>query len=708
MITIIAKKIDAKLSTHETNYERMKNLAHYCANPESKQATEKCVAVKVLNFSDENPSLDRVIDEFTFDMMKSKRQDVELVSHWVISWKGGEPSVDKIFDSARLLLEDLGYTESNRTLLAIHADTGHLHCHIAVCKVDMWNGKVCREDWYKNEAQRSLARIADKYVWGLEPGARYRVKPDARMQRITVKTTQGMREYTRKIVTKCEKRRPGLAAGAKKFEHRTGMKSAQRQLQEKLINFLDQHHEEMPAWKYGNFHRELAYLGIECKRTQHKGQYFTAFSLDGENYFPASKVCPDLGYDKLHHLLGGRSWRDSRPDLEALRNEARARNEQEIALISQSSFTREELKRLAKIPVEEVYKALGKAPKPDKKDAFAVLSSAGFSAVKAANWLAEKFPKQDRVHENPANETLNKFLASGLNVAPDHMPRARQLAAFMGAMHTDQMRIFTSEITPEHIEKAIQKGDELHEISSKPMPLDRIFKLLPQMEKLESYGIRLTCRPVYNDAKPVIIASDQNSHYEAPREFPLPGGRQYAPMTLTILAHGGKSSIRTEIDTSALTPIPPESLKAKIESQRNSGDVLASEKAQYKPYEPEGEALSGRLLKIYEQEQKLLLDRFLDDRQRAWALADALYRAGATPNQVYTALGESQVAKDMAVSQMPVSFTGSTSEWQRKRKSGKPVSTLAPVDFSMDANAPDARPAKTIGHTLKEHAHERN
>lgn len=709
MITIIAKKIDAKLSRNESNFDRMSALVKYCANPQSKSETEKCVAVRAINFTDDEPSIDRIIDEFTFDMRKSKRQEVELISHWVLSWKGGEPDVDKIFDSAKNLLEDLGYTEANRALFAIHADTSHIHCHIAVSKVDMWTGKINSESWFKNEAQKSLARIADKYHWSLEPGARYRVKPDARKEILTVKTTQGIRKYDRKAVTKCKNRKPSLGAGAKKYEYRTGLKSAQKQLQERLANFLDQNKQEMSMWKYGNFHRELSNRGIECKRILHKDKYYTAFSLDGENFFAASKVCPDLSYDNLSELLNGKSWRDARPDLTQIREEARKRHQKELELLNQIHFTREEIARLKSIPPEKVYASLGKKPKKaGKGDALTILASHGMKAHAALAWLAQKFPSDVRIHENPGNESLNRILSSGVEIAPRRMPRARQIASFMGAMHAERMRIFTSEITHEIIKKASDNGDDLHEISSKPMCLDHICKLLPHIDKLESYGLKLTCRPIFDDTAPLVIASDQDAHYEAPVEYPLPGSHQTEAMTLTVLAHGGKSTIRTEIDKTTLKEIPSESLSSHLRAAQDNPDPSPEyEKARYKPYEPEHEALSVRLLRLFEQ-QKQLLDRFLDDRQRAWALADALYRAGATPNQVYTALGESQVAKDMAVSQMPVSFTGSTSEWQRKRKSGKPVSTLAPVDFSMDANAPDARPAKTIGHTLKEHAHERN
>lgn len=701
MITIIAKKIDAKLSTHETNYERMDALIKYCARPQSKSETEKCVAVQAFNFSDDNPSLDRIIDEMTFDMTKSRRQDVELVSHWVISWKGGEPDIDKIFDSAKLLLEDLGYTDANRTVMAVHADTGHLHCHIAACKVDMWNGKLCREDWYKNEAQKSLARIADKFGWGLEPGARYRVRPEARKESLTVKTTQGSRKLMRKQVTKCENMRPSLASGAKKYEHRTGLKSAQRELQDQLNNFLSTVRSQMPDWKYGTFHRELAYRGIECRRQEHSGKFYTAFSLDGQHFFPASKVCTELSYNKLNDLLGGKSWRDARPDLAAIRNAARKKNNDGLSFLGQSPFTREEVARLKSIPAEKVYEILGKEPDPEPKDPVQILNSAGFDALSATCWLSEKFPPADRSVENPYNETLNRTLAEGARIDPSDLPRMRKIAEFMGALRTDQLAITTPMIDREILDKAASSGDPIFEINCKNAGLKEIGKLLPQIRKLEKYGVPVSCRPVWKGEEPVIIASNNERFFRAPASYPLPSINpgNNDQVSITVLANGRKSSVKAAV-RDALLEVPKDELQAHMKAERQQ--ALPIEKAPYHPYKFAREPLSEHLLKLMEQERKRLFDRLFSERQQAWLLSETLYAAGATPGQVFTALGGNDRARDLAMRMMPASFTGQQSAWRRTRLAQKPQPSLDQPDFSKDRPAPDQakkyplKPAKEL------------
>lgn len=362
------------------------------------------MAFHAFNFAEDQPSMEEIIEAMQLDMEQAQIKTGELLSHWVLSWNGGRPSEAEIVDAARELLHDLGYTDSHKFTVAIHDDTEYLHAHVVACKVDAWTGRILREGkgWWKNEAQRSLARIAHRHGWTLEPGAKFRVAPTPRQVPVEgqpylasyashrkpdpllassfqrdpkvwnmelggdyrlVPYHPGMKVMGPELIeTPAGAPKPKLSKAAQRLEKHSGLKSGQRQLQEALYAFLADHRKDLRAWKFGHFHAALAQYGLSCEKVQHGGKVGVVFSLDGVFKASASKVCPELTLPKLLKTLSAQSWRDARPEvlekLSQVRGSSQIAQEPTAKERENTRFTRDELESLRRIPPRRVFMML--------------------------------------------------------------------------------------------------------------------------------------------------------------------------------------------------------------------------------------------------------------------------------------------------------------------------------------------------------------
>lgn len=164
MIKMICKKIDAG----EVNAGSCKRLLQYMTNPETKGRTEKCVACIGENFSARGLTAEMMAAEMMADASLSAKVK-EPVDHWVLSFKtdGEKPSHEQIFKAVRQWIEDMGYGErdAHKWCAAIHEDTKHIHCHIAICRVNLLTGKVKKRGLWKRDNQKALARMSLEQGW---------------------------------------------------------------------------------------------------------------------------------------------------------------------------------------------------------------------------------------------------------------------------------------------------------------------------------------------------------------------------------------------------------------------------------------------------------------------------------------------------------------------------------------------------------------
>lgn len=164
MIEMICKKIDAG----EVDAGSCKRLLQYMTNPESERRAEKCVACIGENFSARGLTAERMAAEMMADASLSARVQ-EPVDHWVLSFKtdGENPPQEQIFKAVRQWIADMGYGErdAHKWTAAIHEDTEHIHCHIAICRVNLLTGKVKKRGLWKRDNQKALARMALEQGW---------------------------------------------------------------------------------------------------------------------------------------------------------------------------------------------------------------------------------------------------------------------------------------------------------------------------------------------------------------------------------------------------------------------------------------------------------------------------------------------------------------------------------------------------------------
>lgn len=508
MPSVIVTKIDADLRKERDNLARSDGLADYCIAPENCAGEEKCVAFRALGFSVDEPDIETIKDEFRFDMDKSFKRVVELVSHWVISFKGEpEPRPEAIFEAADHLLMDLGYTAHHKRYFAIHKDTDNIHAHIVACKSDPFTGKINSEGWWKNESQKSIARSAYQQHWQLEPGAPFVVPPNPKMETVKAQTPQGEREVTRPVVVKRgqEKDTPSIRCYAAKAEKRTGLKSGQRILQEVLRDFVAEHEEDFHRWKCGDFHRELAHLGITCERVQPGNSFGLTFSLDGENFESATAACPALSYKNLLGKLSVKSWRHARPEHLEIAKSAREEFQPQQLMPQEQAmvvYNKDVIGKMRQIPTHKVWAAFGVEPKEKNRsgrkiaNSFDVCMSNGLSFSEATDFLATHFPDylegQDLGVDPDA--MLEGVRAEGVEIDPKNLDKARDIARTMGAIRADKLDLTTQSKKENHRLAAFYKDQSLSDICKK-------------LDLLSSSGVEICASPGMSKGKKAVIIS---------------------------------------------------------------------------------------------------------------------------------------------------------------------------------------------------------
>ena len=192
---------------------RIRRLADYILAPESENATEKCIQIVSRGFLSDDPEI-QVAEMVALAQDATRSKDPIL--HCVISWKRHErPTHDQIEQVVDLFIEELGVPE-HQLLAALHTDTGNLHLHLILNRVNPDTLKVTKiNGGFDLEAlHRACARIEHVQGWKSEDSARYCVD-----DRGTVVRTKRTRD---------EERVPQPSQMQIDGERRAGEKSAAR------------------------------------------------------------------------------------------------------------------------------------------------------------------------------------------------------------------------------------------------------------------------------------------------------------------------------------------------------------------------------------------------------------------------------------------------------------------------------------------------
>lgn len=697
--SIIAKRVAADLS--DGNSTRTRALIAYCSRPEDEDAHEKCVLFRTYGFSDDNNmDAESVADELDYTLSLTKYQDKELVSHWVLSWKDGTPTPAQALDAARMLASDLGYSSDHKITVAIHADTDNIHAHVCACRVHSWTGKLLNEGngWWKDEAQRSLARIAHVHGWDLEAGARYRVRPNTRPE---LHTTPDGKEVIRPSVAKVKaqdktmRARP-LKASEENVERHTGAESEQRQLQRALERFFEKHPaEQTKTWKAADLHRELARIGVSCERVTHgKGRHGLVFSL-GETRYKASDLLHGLSYRSLLERLGG-GWRDAREEIAPILAEARARRAAPAPTPKEAERMTEYAKSikdaLRKVPVEKVFESLGLSPIAVNRDgkpiktAYDVCFYAGKTYSEATEYLARTFPDYTTPQAPEPGKKPPEPKADELVDVGNMGVAARKIKTMMDALQVDKMDILT------HVPPEVQVDpNRPRNVRLEAATYDQIARRLPLLAHLNALGIpgkapvSVYCRPVWPEGKIGIMVDDARpelaqeypptlelqtsaegrpqAFYVVPRKYPEPFydyaagvlNERYGDRAVKSTRHptrlpgfqNQKRERASWVSVKSTRPGPCPEMEARLDKMyaawRASGKEAELYRLPAKPDERQSVHLAvvdlpQKIERIGRAEQERLRQTYgpAIDRSRAdWMVAKHLYEKGATPDQVY-------------------------------------------------------------------------
>ncbi len=122
----------------------------------------------------ETSSLSNMARELVVDTMAAGKNVRPVLVHGAISIKvapgESERSVEDLLAAGHRLMELFG-VEENRYVLAVHADTDHLHLHFLYSRVGV-NGALRERERKlpKFMAEEACAVLADEFGFGLEPG----------------------------------------------------------------------------------------------------------------------------------------------------------------------------------------------------------------------------------------------------------------------------------------------------------------------------------------------------------------------------------------------------------------------------------------------------------------------------------------------------------------------------------------------------------
>jgi hypothetical protein len=139
---------------------KFENLINYETAHVNKQFRPKCIAARIHAITKiENASAE-------MDAVAAKSiQCKDPAYHFILSWPEFEkPAPEKMFDAAEHAIRSLGLGE-HQYVIAIHADTDNMHCHIAVNRVNPVTFKSRNIEWSKKTLHMAARQSEIKHNW---------------------------------------------------------------------------------------------------------------------------------------------------------------------------------------------------------------------------------------------------------------------------------------------------------------------------------------------------------------------------------------------------------------------------------------------------------------------------------------------------------------------------------------------------------------
>lgn len=217
------------------------------------------------------------------------RRCKQPIMHCLLSWREGEsPSAEQVREAVGITLEELGL-EGQQCVYALHGNTGNMHVHISVSRIDLQTHKAidAAGGFTKKAMERAARRIEFTQGWAAEQNAWSRYDADM----ISVDLPK----------TRPETPDRDIPQTVKDIENLTGEKSALRIASEKLKGL------EFSSWE--ELHEKLAELGMEYRK---KGSGAVIFV--GETPIKASAAGKRFGLNLLEKKLG--EYREHRGKVE--------------------------------------------------------------------------------------------------------------------------------------------------------------------------------------------------------------------------------------------------------------------------------------------------------------------------------------------------------------------------------------------------------
>lgn len=141
-------------------------LLDYATAPvDTKIQGEKCIAIRTHGVS----SIDTASAEMNAVSRKNTRC-LDPVYHFILSWPEHEkPAPEAIFNAAEHAIKSLGF-EEHQYVIAVHANTDNIHCHVAMNRVHPTTFKSRHIEWAKRTLHFAARESEIKHGWTHDNG----------------------------------------------------------------------------------------------------------------------------------------------------------------------------------------------------------------------------------------------------------------------------------------------------------------------------------------------------------------------------------------------------------------------------------------------------------------------------------------------------------------------------------------------------------
>lgn len=212
------------------------------------------------------------------------------VFHFMICWREGEqPGRTQVFEAGRTALEAIGMTpDEHQHVFAIHRDTGNVHLHVVVNRVNLHTGRAVNPGLSYLKLDRCMRELELRQGWQHNRGSYAVVERDDQLL-----VERDMRP---------RKERQTRPARARDMEAFSGMESlatyASAAPRREVLAELNQ-----PGVTWQDVHAVLARHGLKLRI---KGQGLAIYAKGRERRTPvkASSVDERLGRRRLEQMLG--------------------------------------------------------------------------------------------------------------------------------------------------------------------------------------------------------------------------------------------------------------------------------------------------------------------------------------------------------------------------------------------------------------------